>query len=58
MKITEFCLDNRTTTLVLTAFMIVGGLFAYQKGWGFIEADPKYREEILEIYADVMKQQG
>ncbi|MEE4256670.1 MAG: hypothetical protein V2I47_06515 [Bacteroidales bacterium] len=34
------------------------GLFAYQKGWGFIEADPRYREEILEIYEDVKKQQG
>ena len=33
------------------------GLFAYQKGWGFIEADPKFRDEILEIYADVVKQQ-
>ena len=40
MKITEFCLDNRTTTLVLTAFMIVGGLFAYQK-MGRLE-DPEF----------------
>ena len=29
MKITEFCLNNRTTTLVLTAVTIVGGLMSY-----------------------------
>ena len=40
MKITEFCLENRTTTLVLTVFMIVGGLVAYQ-GMGRLE-DPEF----------------
>jgi hypothetical protein len=29
------------------------GLFAYQQGWGFIEAPPEYRDEILAIYEDV-----
>ena len=33
------------------------GLFAYQQGWGFIEALPKYRDEILQIYEEVKKQQ-
>jgi multidrug efflux pump subunit AcrB len=40
MKITEFCLENRTTTLVLTVFMIAGGLFAYE-GMGRLE-DPEF----------------
>ena len=40
MKITEFCLENRTTTLVLTAVMIVGGLFSYS-GMGRLE-DPEF----------------
>ena len=40
MKITEFCLDNRTTTLVLTVFLIAGGLLAYQ-GMGRLE-DPEF----------------
>ena len=40
MKITEFCLENRTTTLVLTVFMIAGGLFAYQN-MGRLE-DPEF----------------
>lgn len=33
------------------------GLFAYQQGWGFIEASPKYSEEILSIYEELMNQQ-
>jgi len=40
MKITEYCLDNRTTTLVLTVVMIVAGLGAYQK-MGRLE-DPEF----------------
>jgi multidrug efflux pump subunit AcrB len=40
MKITEFCLENRTTTLVLTVFMIVGGLNAYNS-MGRLE-DPEF----------------
>ena len=40
MKITEFCLDNQTTTLVLTVVMIVGGLAAYQN-MGRLE-DPEF----------------
>ena len=30
MKLTEFCLDNKTTTLVLTVVLTLGGLSAYQ----------------------------
>ena len=33
------------------------GLFAYQQGWGFIEAPPEYRDEILSIYENVRNQQ-
>jgi hypothetical protein len=33
------------------------GLWAYQQGWGFIEAPPKFREEIMNIYEEVKKQQ-
>jgi len=40
MKITEFCLENRTTTLVLTVVMIVGGISAYQN-MGRLE-DPEF----------------
>ena len=32
------------------------GLFAYQQGWGFVEAPEEYREEILAIYEEL--QQG
>ena len=40
MKITEFCLDNQTTTFVLTFVMVVAGLSAYQK-MGRLE-DPEF----------------
>jgi multidrug efflux pump subunit AcrB len=30
MNVTQFCLDNRTTTLVLTAFLVVGGVQSYR----------------------------
>ncbi len=40
MKITEFCLENRTTTLVLTVVMIVAGLGSYQN-MGRLE-DPEF----------------
>jgi multidrug efflux pump subunit AcrB len=40
MKITEFCLDNRTTTLVLTFVMVVAGISAYQN-MGRLE-DPEF----------------
>jgi hypothetical protein len=33
------------------------GLFAYQQGWGFIEAPPEYREEILSIYEDIRQKE-
>jgi multidrug efflux pump subunit AcrB len=40
MKLTEFCLENRTTTLVLTVVLIVAGLGAYQD-MGRLE-DPEF----------------
>ncbi|NIL93492.1 MAG: AcrB/AcrD/AcrF family protein [Woeseiaceae bacterium] len=40
MKITEFCLENRTTTLVLTVVMIFAGLAAYES-MGRLE-DPEF----------------
>ena len=32
------------------------GLFAYQQGWGFIEAPPKYRDEIVKIFEELQNQ--
>ena len=40
MKITEFCLENRTTTLFLTIVAIVGGLFSFNT-MGRLE-DPEF----------------
>ena len=40
MKITEFCLENRTTTLFLTIIAIAGGLNAFNN-MGRLE-DPEF----------------
>ncbi len=40
MKLTEFCLDNRVTTLVLTAVLILGGLVSFNN-MGRLE-DPEF----------------
>ena len=29
------------------------GIWKSQKGWGHIEADPKYREKIIELYKEI-----
>jgi hypothetical protein len=31
------------------------GLFLVQKGWGYIEAPEEYKEEILQVYDDLLK---
>ena len=33
------------------------GLWAFQQGWGFIEAPAEYRDEIVRIFEDLKKQQ-
>ena len=33
------------------------GLFAYQKGWGVLEAPPEHRDEIIEIFRELKDQQ-
>ena len=34
------------------------GLWAFQQGWGFIEAPPEFRDEIMKIYDEILSQQG
>ena len=33
------------------------GLWAFQQGWGFIEAPGEYRDEIISIFKDLKNQQ-
>ena len=33
------------------------GLWAYQQGWGFIEAPSEYRDEIIQIFEELKSQQ-
>ena len=31
------------------------GIFQLQKGWGYIEAPPEYKDRILKIYRDITR---
>ncbi len=31
------------------------GLFTFQKGWGHIEAESKYKNEIIAIYKEILE---
>jgi len=33
------------------------GLWAFQQGWGFIEAPPEFHDEIINIYNEIKSQQ-
>ncbi|MEE9141386.1 MAG: efflux RND transporter permease subunit [Gammaproteobacteria bacterium] len=48
MGITDFCLNNRVTTLVLTVVMIVGGMYSYSR-LGRLE-DPEFTIKDALIY--------
>ncbi|HNY03478.1 MAG TPA: hypothetical protein PKG48_12850 [Bacteroidales bacterium] len=34
----------------------LGGIVELEYGWGYVEAPPEYREEILGIFAEITKQ--
>jgi hypothetical protein len=57
-RLMESILNDREIPHILRTYhdSAYDGLFAYQQGWGFIEAPAKYRDEILEIYNDISKQ--
>ena len=58
-RLIESILNEREIPHILRTYhdSAYDGLWAYQQGWGFIEAPPEYRDEILQIYEDVKKQQ-
>jgi len=33
----------------------LGGIMEMEFGWGYVEAHPKYRQEILKIYEEIRK---
>lgn len=36
----------------------LGGIVELEYGWGYIEAPPRYHDEISRLYAEAVKQKG
>ncbi|NQT77848.1 MAG: hypothetical protein HQ565_09050 [Bacteroidetes bacterium] len=58
-KLMETILLDRKIPHILRTYhdSAYDGLFAFSQGWGCIEASPEYREEIIQIYDELKKQQ-
>jgi hypothetical protein len=41
--------------IVSSADSAMGGVWALENGWGYIEAPPKYKDEIMSIYEEIVK---
>jgi hypothetical protein len=41
--------------IVSSADSAMGGIWELENGWGYIEAPPKYRNEIISIYEQISK---
>jgi hypothetical protein len=54
-KLLEMVLLDREIPHIIRTYhdSAYDGLFAYQKGWGVVEAPPEYSEEILKIFAEL-----
>jgi hypothetical protein len=55
----ESILDERGIPCMLKSYYdsAYDGMWQAQKGWGQLDADPKHREEILMIYAEISRNQ-
>jgi len=56
-SIMEDVLKDRDIPFVIQSYHVPGydGVFQFHMGWGHVESEEKYREEILEIYNDIKK---
>lgn len=57
-NIMEDILKDRGIPHIIQSYHVPGydGVFQFHMGWGHIESEEKYREEILEIYNDIKKE--
>ncbi|HKL13499.1 MAG TPA: hypothetical protein VJ907_07825 [Halanaerobiales bacterium] len=57
-NIMEDILKDREIPHIIQSYHVPGydGVFQFHKGWGHIEAEEEYRDEILEIYNDIKKE--
>jgi len=56
-KLMEEILTEKDIPFIIRSYhdSAYDGLWQMQSGWGHIEAPPKYKEEILEVYKIVTK---
>ncbi len=56
-KLMEEILTDKDIPFIIRSYhdSAYDGLWQMQSGWGHIEAPPKYKEEILEVYKIVTK---
>ena len=57
--IMEDILQERGIPVIIQSYFdkAYDGLFTMQKGWGHIEAEAKYKDEIISIYNDAIIQE-
>lgn len=57
-NIMEDVLKDRDIPHLIQSYHVPGydGVFQFHMGWGHIESEEEYREEILEIYQDIKKE--
>jgi len=58
-RLMESILNEREIPHILRTYhdSAYDGLWAFQQGWGFIEAPVEFRDEIIKIFEDVKNQQ-
>jgi hypothetical protein len=42
--------------LVSAGDSAIGGIWELENGWGYVEAPPRYRDEISKIYEEISKE--
>lgn len=41
--------------IVSSSDSAMGGIWALENGWGYVEAPPQYKDEIMTIYNEIVK---
>jgi 3-deoxy-D-manno-octulosonic acid (KDO) 8-phosphate synthase len=57
-QIIESILEDEEIPFVIQSYFdkAYNGIFSFQKGWGHIEAEAKYEEQIIAIYNEIKEE--
>ena len=57
-NIMEDVLKDRDIPFIIQSYHVPGydGVFQFHMGWGHVESEERYEEEIVEIYNDIKKE--